>query len=467
MNPIAKTLVMAVLAAVTCAVAWHYYPKIEVVQSTERKQLLTDDEAFEPREVRRIRVEQFDRARNSLKDLELLLSQGSWVIPSKGNYPASNAERVASLVNAAYDKDVLEMVSDQKDDHEKYNVLELSEAGATGVGVGTVLTYEGRNRRPLARLIVGSTASRENQRYIRLAGQPQIYIVEMNESVLRTDLADWTDSDLLRFGAQTPNLAQLVQHIDVRLYFVDSDQLRGEGKKKHVYQVRIRFAGDRWVYDLWQPDDQQVLPGEPTLTDQDINLNQTLRQFVAQLRSFMIQDVSRKQNEVAMNLANPEEGASASQFDSLTGRGFRYDGFRNGQHQFDAAAGEINIVYKYGMETNILLGSLAGMDIASGGKINRYMLLTSDLNPSIIPEPKNPQQPPAGGDDASPAQEATEDQMRNYQAELNRRNELLEAAGKKTRSFNQVHADWLYVVSEDVISGLFPPVEAWKKPFGQ
>ena len=155
---------MAVVAAVACGVAYYYYPKVEVVQATDRQALLTEKEEFSNNDIRRVKIEQFDRINNQPTQFELLRSEDSWVVAGQGNYPASNAARVAALLNTMSEKKILEEVSDNQDDHEKYDVIETSEAPNTGSGVGTTVTFEGRSRNVLGKLIIGKEAKLENQR---------------------------------------------------------------------------------------------------------------------------------------------------------------------------------------------------------------------------------------------------------------------------------------------------------------
>ncbi len=452
MKPIITTAFMALLAFLCCAGAWYYYPKIEVSQVTERKQLLREEESFETRDVRRIKVEQYDRTRNSKTEFELQFEQGSWVIPSKSGFPAGNSDRVPTLVTALLDKEVLELVSDEKNDHEKYGVLELEEAGAGGVGVGTVLTFEGRKREELGKLIVGQTPKDEKgQRYVRLAGQPHIYIIDFDDTVLTTALSDWTDGDLLRMDPRI-SLNDQVEYFEVDSYFVEQGE--SGAAKKHAYRARIYVKDGNWVYDFWAANENQSLPSEPTEKALPVNVSETLTRFVSQLKGFAIRDVVKKQPAAAQDLSSPKESQAASHFRSMAGQGFFHNGFDFGQHQFDSATGEITVAYRFGMQTKMFIGDFAGLDIANGNQFNRFLLVTAEKNPDLIPVPEEP-----SGDGT---EENQEEAARKYQQEVNRRKELLKGAEQGFQALNQIHADWIYVVSEDVVSNLLPPADSWK-----
>lgn len=467
MKPVVTTMLMAVIAFATSAAAWYFYPRIEVQREVVRSQLLTEEEAFEPRDVRKVKIEQFDRSTNSPTEFELRLDSGSWVIPGSRNYPANNNERVAAVVSAFRDREILETVSDNKDDHEEYGVLDISELGATGLGAGTVLTFEGRNRKKLARMIVGASPDgKPGQRYVRLAGQPQIYVIEFDSSVMTTTFSDWVDGSLIIVGGKqmTPQqfLSQ-VDHVSVDLYYQDTG---GDATRKTSYRMIARQDDqNQWFYDLWKPDAAQQLPDEPTVANQPINL-QTLSNLISKVFRVNLRNVARKQETAALDLAGPKPAQPASHFDSLRNFGFYHRGFDMGQHQFDSAAGEVTIAYRFGLKTRVNVGTL-DVDVAGGGNINRYLMLTASVDPSLVPEP---QKPDAGDADAESEsaegenQESADDRQRQYQAQLNQRKANLETANQLAKSFNQVHADWVYVVPDDEIQRLLPPADSWGKP---
>jgi len=461
-------MLMALLAVVTSAAAWYFYPQIEAQQvEAERTQLLTESDAFEPRDIRKVRIEQFDRSRNRPTEFEMRFVNGSWVIPAHGDYPANNSERVPEILVAFRDKEVLETVSDKKEDHEKYGVLDTSETGATGLGAGTVLTFEGRNRKRLGQMIVGSSPEgNPEQRYVRLAGQPQIYVVEFDSSILTTNFADWVDGGLIRLGDVTSEqLVNQIDHVNIDLYFQDSNK---NAKRKNVYRARIKqaFNGD-WNYEIWTPDDDQGMSDEATSSG-TIRGEQlkSLSGLVSKVYQVSLRNVARKQESAAIDLAGPKESQPASHFDSLRNFGFYHAGFGSGQHLFDSAAGELEIGYRMGLVSHVNIGTL-DVDVSGAGgseNINRFVMLTASVDPTIIPEPEKPGQSGNSEDENSGGnQESAEDQNRNYQAAMQQRDAALALASQLAKSYNQLHADWVYVLPDDAIQRLMPPLDSWVK----
>ncbi|MGI9517858.1 MAG: DUF4340 domain-containing protein [Pirellulaceae bacterium] len=480
MKSILVTLLMGLIALVASSFAWYFYPKIQVEEVADREFLVAENQAFDSSSVRRFKIETYDK-RNA-RQIELVLNRGRWEIPARNNFLAGNAERIAAAINAMSDKKILELVSDQQDDHETYGVLEYSEAGPTGLGLGSMVTLEGRNRQTLGKMIVGNpTTANPAHRYVRLPGQPQIYIVDFNDTILTTEFADWTDGDLLGFGPQPPNMTQLIDHIEIDFYFIDPETIGSDGPRKQVYRTRITFGEEGWVYDMWQPaEGSSEMPEEPSIKGGkvDARAEGALGRFVRQMLLFALKDVTKKPQEVARELNNPNEQGSDNQFEPLHKFGYRGAGFEFGQHQFESTAGVATIALRNGQQMKMHIGNLASMDVAGGGNINRFMMITADFDESLMPLPPNPDDEPADdeAESESEGEEAAEsgqqeqqemsldDRRREYQARLNQRNQIGETARQRVRAQNQIHADWIYVIPEDAIEVLFPPADSWKAP---
>ena len=205
---------------------------------------------------------------------------------------------------------------------------------------------------------------------------------------MSTQLKDWIDPDLLRLGPQPP--LQDIDHIDVDLYYMDDTQVRKTGERKYVYRARISLVGENWEYDLWQPGEDQKLKDEPDVKGQPVNVNAALIPFIRQLQAFAVNQVVRKQPDVALDLFQPSADQPESHFVSLFNQGFRRTGFEFGQHQLDGAAGEITIVYRYGVRQKMYFGGAASVDVSGGGLVSRFMICAADFDESIVPVPQKP-----------------------------------------------------------------------------
>jgi hypothetical protein len=498
---------MAIMAIAASAVAWNYAPRNEIAETNSRigENLLVrdsgtagpvaptgddDQSAYDASDVVRIVIEQYDRELDSPRKVEVTRERGSWILPDKYGFLASNAQRISGVIDSLRQAKILDMPSDQQDDHEEYGVVELGSSEAAGIGIGTTLILEDSRRNTLAQVIVGKAAADPSQRFVRIPGQPQIYVIKFDENLLSTEFADWVDGDLLRIGNQVNQLRQMLDSIEIDYYFIDPRKLANDATRTYVYRAKIYPAGERWLYDLWPADTEQKLPAQPQLTGAEVNLT-TLGELLSEIVSFQLRDVQRKAATAAQDLATPEESNPVSHFEWLLARGYRHAGFSAGQHQFDSLAGTIRLRYRNGNVDTLSIGDLAGLDMQSRSNINRYLLVTCGVDESIVPVPKSPRGgnaaasgseeavPDNGADeaaagepaDAQPAAEdpaapvpQDDDAQREYQKQLNERKQMLEQASSRARNLNQIHADWLYVISQADVARLFPPVDALARP---
>ncbi len=502
MKAFVPTIVMALIALIASGLAYYYYPKqlAEVVENRVDQPLFPD--SYETRQVRSIRIVGFDKAQGAIERLQLGLVGGSWVIPDKSNFLATNAERISTAVSSLKNCIVLEMVSDQQKDHEKYGVIEPGAATTSATGIGTKIVLEDRNQRPLAELIVGEPTRDADKRFVRIPGQPQIYVVNFDESILDTDFSSWIVGDLLKLStAQVP-----LDNLDLESYLIPTQQLTSVSldqlTKNYGYRAVVKKDAEQFLVDLWQPTDGQQLPEEPGVVGQGVDM-QSLGGVIRQLSSFDILDVKKKNEEAAQHMAKPQPDDAIEHFSSLAADGFRRVGFENGQHQFDAVGGELKMAFADGVVYRIYFGNLAGIDVTDRSKISRFMLITAELNESAIPMPKKPGSDAAGesetsadsqsrsaattngenqepekqdsGDNeqekqqepAEPAQQVDDEQQREYQRQLNTREQIINVARQRVSIINQLHADWLYVVSENAIRNLFPEPDKLAAPAGR
>jgi Domain of unknown function (DUF4340) len=510
-KPIVQTLLLAILAAATSIAAWNYLPVNEVAESDARigKLLLggeaaaseskgktavdvdpvTADSAYNSADVDRILIRRFDRDLNSQQEIEVARQRGTWVLPGKGGFPAGNAARISAVIDSLRSAKILDLPSDQQQDHEKYGVADLS-AGTASAGSATVLTLENAQRKAIANIVIGKAASDPKQRYVRISGQPQIYLIDLDYNLFSTDVTDWVDADLFRMGDQVSNLNVLLHSLEIDFYFIDRQQLKSADGKKYGYRARIYPEGEEWKYDLWPANLEAKIPEEPSIKGAPVN-TAALVGIISEIRDIKLRDVQRKPGETAQEFLFPAENAPASNFEWLVSRGFRRTGFAHGEHQFESMSGSLRLRYVNGNVDSILIGDSPGLDFVTRTNINRYMLISSAVDESLVPAPVPPagetgaasppgeeapaegkENPPqaessGGGEKTDAAKEASDspeqeqdDAEREYQRQLTERNKRLEAATNRTDSLRQIHADWLYVISQDSVSRLFPTADS-------
>ena len=467
MKSFRKTGLLALFAVVSCAVAYFYYPKI---QQESQSQMLSEDlfAKYERADVYEIEIEEFDREKNALQRLKLKNRNGLWSIPEKDNYIVTRAELISLVPDALLNCEVLQEISSQESDQEKYGVVDPRQASQDVGGVGKLIRLTDGSRNEIGSLIVGSPTRDEGQCFVRIPGQPQIYVVAFNRAILRTDFASWMEGDLMRLrGDESPAAVRL---IDMRYYRMN-DQVAGtepggssdaDLEKKQVYRVRAYPGQKSYQYDLWIPDQKNQLSKKATIEKRPIP-QEGMEQLVTWFSQAEVQDVRKKSRRVSEAILRPQATDDDRVFKSLESDGFFYTGMANGQHQFDAANGEVAFAFDDGSLIRIYIGGLAGIDRVEKGKVSRHVMVIAEVVEAALPMPPKPKSL-TDAEMSSETQEVAEQQVaaeREYQKRLQQRNAQLEQARRRADMINQLRADWIYVVGESTIDSWLMPVENW------
>ena len=467
MNAFRKTGFMALLAVVSCAIAFYYYPK---AQRATQSQMLNEPlfAEYEAQDVDAIEIESFDREKERLQRIQLSRKETSWVIPEKENFLVTNAGLVAAALGALQDCVVLQEISNQESDQEKYGVVEPAKANRDVIGVGRLIRLKNRRGEDIASLIVGLSTRESGQCFVRVPGQPQIYVVEFNPLILQTDFSAWVDGDLMRILGNRNQSA--VALIDIQYYRINTEENQAsasdEPEKKYIYRVRIYQGKKNYLFDLWVPDEQEQLPERPAQKGIPVP-QEVLQQILGAYAQGRVQDVRKTTRRISSAMQNPQASDNEKWFQPLADNGFFYTGMNNGQHQFDAANGEIAFTFEDGSRIRIHLGGLAGIGLFEMGKISRHLFLSAEVVEKVLPMPKKPEgmTNTSGETDEQTSDEANQEGQnaaeREYQKRLKERNNKLEQARRKAEMINQLHADWVYVVGEMTTDNWFLPLEFW------
>ncbi|MEM0925201.1 MAG: DUF4340 domain-containing protein, partial [Planctomycetota bacterium] len=114
---------------------------------------------------------------------------GIWTIPSKSGYPADAVEQMQAAANALVDLNVLDIPTENAEDHSGMGVVEpkLEELSVGDVGVGRLVTFKDSEQKVLASVIVGGEVKDQpGQVYVRKPGQDPVYVVSLDDSPLTT-----------------------------------------------------------------------------------------------------------------------------------------------------------------------------------------------------------------------------------------------------------------------------------------
>jgi hypothetical protein len=124
--------------------------------------------------------------------------KGRWTIPSHGGYPADAKTKMGKAAALMIGLVKERVVSDRKDDHPNYEVVDPSEENLELKGRGTRVTLKDKAGNALGDLIVGKAIEgKTDTRYVREPGKKRVYACKLAE-VPSTKFADWIETDLLK-----------------------------------------------------------------------------------------------------------------------------------------------------------------------------------------------------------------------------------------------------------------------------
>ena len=442
---------MAMVTLVTVIAAWYFYPKPTLTSESE----ILGNALFsqlDSQDVRWIKIAEYDPDTNAVKRIQLRYQRERWELPGKGNFPAGNANRIGALVTQLGECKPFRIMTEDQKDYELYGVIEPDETKTMYSGIGTMVSLEDQNNKSLASLIIGKPVKDSQvQRFVRIPGQPSVYVVDFNKDILNTRLAAWIDRNLLRISASTAERTPIanIQQIESDFYFVDPQEFNtGKYNKKFVYRIVLNNLENQWSMDLWKPQDNGSIEDTASETDLPAS-NQVLGAWNATLLGFPFVDVIRKKDLAASKLKAPSRADRPLDFESMQRIGFRHAGYENDQHQFDSVAGKVAIHVTDGQVIRLYFGTLVQSNEVIGGRLTRAMFMTSEVDPSFFQL-----------DLDQIDQSLDEEEQRRQKLKLEQELAASQAAVmQRSREFNQVHSEWYYIIEEEVFEVLQPPLD--------
>jgi len=377
------------------------------------------EEFKDPLAAANLRIVSFDETLGQLEAFEVAKdrSTGLWTIPSRQGYPADAASQMEKAATAFLGLRILDVKTDKAEEHAAFGVIEpnLEKLSVGDAGVGRLVTIKDGDGKNLATLIIGKTVKDiPSHRYVRKPGQDPVYEVELDDSPLTTQFRQWIEEDLLKLDTFD------IAGTKIRNYSVAVNAtLQGlavDPRKSYDANLSLDDT-NQWKLDsLVVYDDAQG--GEIRSLTEDEQVNATkLNRLKTALDDLKIVDVVRKPEGMSADLKADKSLVSNNEsIRSLAGRGF-YPVQGTGEEGIDilAANGELIVDLKDGVEYILRFGRIAGLDESSSesadeakegtedaaaaeegaeekpretaGGSNRYLLVTTRLNSSMIPPP--------------------------------------------------------------------------------
>lgn len=427
---------------------------------------------FEPIDVKRMQILKYDSESGRFDDFRVEQRGGDvWRIPSHGNYPADAFEQVQSAANSLINLTIIDVIGSEDVDEELFGVIEpdSQNVAAGQEGVGTLVALRDKNNRDLANMIVGKPVKGEpEKRFVRIPGQTPVYVVEYDPSVLKTDFQSWIDKDLLELEALD------VSQIIVNDYQVDPDAAIAERKVNLTRNYELQVKAE---FNEWELEKLVVYPDQKTPDVRKLGVNERLNALKLDdlrrtLDTLQIVDVERKPAGLGADLTSGtdflKDAAKEEEVVSLALHGYIPNQVGD-QIELLSSNGEIRVKTKDGLEYLLRFGRIrpaTGTEL-SEGQLNRFLIVTTRVNEDGFPIPTPPAAAATGDsgadvappsldqdekqDDSPMAQDDAEKRRleRDYQRQVDERNERLRLANAKVKQLNARFADWYYVVPEE------------------
>ncbi|PAY20674.1 hypothetical protein CKO51_05055 [Rhodopirellula sp. SM50] len=353
-----------------------------------------------------LKIVTFNEAQGELKNFEVRkdAESGLWTIPSKGGYPADAIEQMRDAANALVGLDVLDVPTDNPEDHAGMGVVEpkLEDLEPGDEGVGRLVTFKDSSQKVLASLVVGNEVKgQEGQVYVRKPGQDPVYVVKLDDTPLSTEFQEWIEEDLLQLSSID------IENVELKDYNA-SLGLQGVSLTKN-YDVELAKDNTTWSLTALKEYDKTNPLAEPTLVpvepDKELN-SQKLNDLANALDDLKFVDVNRKPEGISANLkADKDFAADQEAATQLAGRGFIPVPLGpNREIEILSANGELTATTKEGVKYILRFGNISGIadddkggdeDDASAtgendstGGVNRYLMVSTVVDESKFPVPE-------------------------------------------------------------------------------
>lgn len=433
------TGVMGLLAAALAIGASLVYPWPEPIETGgQTNQKIFAD--LDVNQVRTLAIVAFDQDNRKFESIQLKKVKDSWTIPSSGDYPAGNVARVAAIFDLLAESLILEAKSSDESTHALYGVIDsdVVQDAKNQTGIGTKISLADSNNRPLAQLIVGKqVGDNPAQRFVRVVGQPNVYVIDVPASLVSTKVSDWVDHNLLDLQASTGGTGLQVARLQIDHYVIEGDSVAAANAKKYNFRAVLDFKNQTSPLTLYQPTAEGPL-GQ-AITDRKLK-PAGVEALGTDLLQIPFTAVGKKPDAAAQSLrAGMNENADLA---PLADAGFRKSA--ESPPAIESKNGQLAVSTSEGIDWTLNFGAVAPASDPTQTQINYYLLITAAVSEAAFPLPPEPADP------------ANEDQKRDHERALKRREDSLNACRTRVQQYNERHAPWLYLIGEDALLALRP-----------
>jgi len=434
------TITMGIVAALAAALAAASYPWPEaVMQNAQVSKPLF--ESYETSSVRGIEVIGYAPDRSDIERIRLKRSGQNWVIPQKNGFDVTGDQRVLEVTRSLNDRTVLEVISDSQTDHVKFGVVDPSDVGVSTARsrLGTKLVLRDRDKKTIAHIIVGDQVKNSpGKYYVRVPGKPTIYAIEFGKEMLATDFAEWVDPNLLNLPLDASSGIS-ISKFTLKRHRTDQKTKKDEPLYQATFEIR----------DQQKLEVTALSVGGRKFESEDLSTELPLGFAESTARSFLSlkpTDVEKQSKAVINLLEQAKNGDDKKIVSQLAERGFNYAGYENGGHRFTGTNGEFSILLSDGVRFTLIVGELANRIGGDSLSLLYQALVTAEFDPKTFPEIEE-------------IESKDEAEQKVYLRKVKQRDEQIAAAKEQVKQINRTHRDWIYVLDESVINGLFPAID--------
>ena len=521
MTEATKTTLFAGIAFLALAIAFFAHQDIPEYKPNEMVGKALFAKFTDPLSVKKLEITKPD-PNGDLDEFRIVEVNGVWSIPSHDNYPADAKEQMGKSAEALVDLKVLSVIEQTTGDgdvnsfYAMYGVIDPADNPTSRIdGIGMKVTLTGDNDNTLVDILIGNevdskeTAAGSHDesgklRYVRVAGQTPVYVVDIDPKRFPTSFDLWIEKNLL--DIKTMDLAEV--YVDeyafqvemvpsggglalsiVPKYFNGDFTLKynssGVGAEKWTLTSFMGFTGPEQGYEYFE---------DKPKPDEELN-PEVLDAMVFALNDLKIVSVAKKPVPLADALRAGKSFEDIQPDASLQRSGFYLVSFpdlrgKTGKSQIKLLSNEGDmqlrmkdgIVYQLrfgdrtGTESEISVDNTENADANAAPTMgsNRYLFITALFDELAIAKPERQEVPEIPAEDA--------DEIENLKAErerverLNKREEEryqseLTQGKQRAAKLTERFANWYYVIPEDVYKkvrigrgNLFRPKQTASEP---
>ena len=399
MNESTKTLSFVLVAILALGAAWLGRPQPIGVDLPDLvgQPLFADFQ--DPYDAKSMKIVEYDEDLGELRSFEVAQKNGLWVIPSHQDYPADAEETLAEAANLLVDLNVINVQSQEKQEHVTYGVVRpsLDTLKAGDKGVGKLVTFKDAQGDRLAEIVIGEPVTGQpNQRYVRASDQEPVYIVELNPEKLSTNFQDWVQRDILDLNAFDIK--------DISIYdYSANPQLSNRGillNEQDRLKVTARWNADQaqWELDEFEESVGGEMRSSQLLETEELDKDSldTMKQALDDLQ---IVDVERKPEGLGAEIVDDSFWQNEEGITSLFERGFYPARDPSGQLKLRSSDGEVKIRTNDGVEYLLRFGQFAGVESGAEsagddestegtvGGLNRFVMVSAAVYQDAFEKP--------------------------------------------------------------------------------